>query len=158
MLKSWRKYIFHPLTIGFLLSLSVIFVFARFLPRYESILIEEAELNNKGEVYYFDLNNDGSSEKLNYYHYDKIFQPTLYLYDADNNFKLLWNFFESPLENSNMFVGQRLDDKIADHPSVIGVHARTVGVKYANHFYLELILTVIVKKQRFSATLAFIIT
>ncbi|MDA3954565.1 MAG: hypothetical protein PF485_13035, partial [Bacteroidales bacterium] len=114
MLKSWRNYIFHPLVIGFLFSLLVIFVFARFLPRYNSYLIEETELNNKGEIYYFDLNCDGISEKLNYYHYDRIFQPTLYLYDANDNFKSLWNFFESPVENSKIFVGDYNNDSIKE--------------------------------------------
>jgi DNA-binding NarL/FixJ family response regulator len=114
VIKKRRSYIFHPIIIGFLLSLSVIFVFARFLPRYNSYLIEEAQLNNKGEVYYFDLNYDGNSEKLHYYHYDRIFQPTLYLYDANDNFKSLWNFFESPVENSKIFVGDYNNDSIKE--------------------------------------------
>ncbi|NOQ24553.1 MAG: response regulator [Bacteroidales bacterium] len=114
MIRKRISYIFHPLVIGFLLSLSVIFVFARYLPRYNYYLIEEAQLNNKGEVYYFDLNNDGNSEKLHYYHYDRIFQPTLYLYDANDNFKSLWNFFESPVENSKIFVGDYNNDSIKE--------------------------------------------
>ena len=50
-----------------------------------------------------------------------------------------------------------LDDEIADHAPVIGVHARTIGVEDAHHLDLELDLTPIVEEQRFGAALAFIV-
>jgi len=102
------------LAAGFILSLIVIFALARFLPRYNLSLVEKTELNNKGEIYYSDLDGDGASEKLNYYHYDKIFQPTLYLYDSNSDFMSLWNFFESPLEESEIFTGDYNNDSIKE--------------------------------------------
>ncbi|MCD4834861.1 MAG: response regulator [Bacteroidales bacterium] len=114
MIKKWRSYLIHPLTIGFVLSLLVIFLFARYLPRYYTEMIDELALNNNGEVYYFDLDNDGNSEKIHYYHYDRIFQPTLYLYDSQNNFKFLWNFFESPVKNCKVFAGDYNNDSIKE--------------------------------------------
>ena len=103
MIKKWSRYIVHPLTVSFILSVFVIFLFARYLPRYYTELVEETSLTNNGEIYYFDLNNDGNSEKLDYYQYDRIFQPTLYLYDSGGNFMALWNFLESPVKKSKIF-------------------------------------------------------
>ena len=114
VIKKWRSYLIQSLVIGFVLSLLVIFLFARYLPRYYTEMIDESALNNNGEVYYFDLDNDGNSEKIHYYHYDRIFQPTLYLYDSQNNFKSLWNFFESPVKNCKVFAGDYNNDSIKE--------------------------------------------
>ncbi len=110
VIKKWRSYLFHPLVSGFILSLVVIFLFARYLPRYYMEIVEESVLTNNGEVYYFDLDNDGNSEKIHYYHYDRIFKPTLYLYDSKDNFKSLWNLFESPVKNCKLFAGDYNND------------------------------------------------
>lgn len=114
VIKKWRSYLFHPLIIGFILSLVIIFLFVRYLPRYYTEIIEESELTNKGEIYYCDLDYDGNSEKINYYHYDRIFKPTLYLYDSKDNFKSLWNFLESPVKNYKIFTGDYNNDSIAE--------------------------------------------
>ena len=89
VIKKWRSYLIQSIVIGFVLSLLVIFLFARYLPRYYTEIIEKSVLSNNGEVYFFDLDNDGNSEKIHFYHYDRIFQPTLYLYDSKDNFKSL---------------------------------------------------------------------
>lgn len=114
MAKKWSSFFKHPLSIGFLLSVLVVFLLAKYLPRYYTELIETTSLSNNGQVYYSDLNNDGNSEKLNYYQYDKIFQPTLYLYNSDNKFKFLWNFMESPVENSTIYTGDYNNDDIKE--------------------------------------------
>jgi DNA-binding NarL/FixJ family response regulator len=114
VIKKWRNYVFHPLIIGFILSLIVIFLFARYLPRFYTEIVEESVLTNNGEVYYFDLNKDGNSEKLHYYHYDRIFKPTLYLYDSNDNFKSLWNFLELPVKNYKIFTGDYNNDSIEE--------------------------------------------
>ncbi len=103
MVNKWRRYIKHPLFIGTILGLLVIILLANFLPFYITEKIEESKINNNGEVYYYDLNHDGNSEKLNYYHYDRIFQPTLYLYDSNEKLITLWNFLESPVKNFKIF-------------------------------------------------------
>jgi len=110
----WRSYLRHPLIVGFVLSLIVIFVLARYLPRYFTELVEKSVISNNGEVYYFDIDNDGNSEKLHYYQYDRIFLPTLYLYDSNDNFKCLWNFLESPIKNSEIFAGDYNNDNLKE--------------------------------------------
>ena len=85
MLKSWRKYILHPLTIGFLLSLIVIFVFARFLPRYKMHLIEDAKLNNNGKVYYLDW-----MEEFNELRRVPAHSSSMRIYDEDQYSFLGW--------------------------------------------------------------------
>ncbi|MFC2152926.1 hypothetical protein ACFLSE_10415, partial [Bacteroidota bacterium] len=114
MSKRWRRYLNHPIVASIILSVLAIFLFARYMPRYYTELIEETKLSNNGEVYYFDIDDDGNSEKLHYYHYDRIFQPTLYLYDSNDNFKLLWNFLESPIKNCKVFVDDYNNDKIKE--------------------------------------------
>ena len=110
MVNWWRRYIKHPLFIGTILGLLVIFIFANFLPSYITEKIEDSKITNNGEVYYFDLNHDGNSEKLSYYHYDRIFQPTLYLYDSNEKLITLWNFLESPIKNFTIFSGDYNND------------------------------------------------
>lgn len=105
MAKRWSRYLKHPLSLGFLISILIVFLFARYLPRYHSELSEQSALSNKGEVYFFDLDNNGNSEKLHYYQYERIFQPTLYLYDSKDNFQSLWNFGELPVKQSQLFAG-----------------------------------------------------
>ena len=112
VIKKWRSYLMHPLVIGFVLSVLVISVFAGYFPRYYAEIVDQSKLNNNGEVYFYDLDNDGNSEKIHYYHYDRIFQPTLYLYDSNDNFKFLWNFFESPVKNCRIFHGDYNNDNI----------------------------------------------
>ncbi|MBU8891239.1 MAG: response regulator [Bacteroidales bacterium] len=114
MIKKWRSYLFHPLILGIILSVVAIFIFAAYLPKYYTEIIEESMLFNNGEIYFYDLDNDGNSEKINYCHYDKIFQPTLYLYDSEDNFKALWNFFESPVKNSRIYSGDYNNDSIKE--------------------------------------------
>lgn len=84
------------------------------MPKYYIGISTESVLYNNGEIYYSDLNNDGNSEKINYYHYDKIFQPTIYLYDCEDKFKALWNFNESPLKKSKIFTGDYNNDSIKE--------------------------------------------
>lgn len=114
MIKKWRSYLLHPLIIGFVLSLVVIYFLASYLPHYHAEIIKESAFTNNGEVYYFDLDEDGNSEKIHYYHYDRIFKPTLYLYDSKDNFKSLWNFFESPVKNCKIFAGDYNNDRIKE--------------------------------------------
>jgi hypothetical protein len=38
------------------------------------------------------------------------------------------------------------------------VHTGAIGVKYPNHFYLNLVLPVIIEKKSFRTTLAFVVT
>lgn len=114
MVKKWSSYLKHPLTVGFILSVLVIFLVARYMPRYYTELTDKKSLANNGEVYYFDLDNDGNSEKLDYYQYDKIFQPTLYLYNPEGKFKFLWNFMESPVKNTTIYAGDYNSDSIKE--------------------------------------------
>src|SRR5258708_36583619 len=52
----------------------------------------------------------------------------------------------------NVFPPQRLNDEIADNTSVVPVHARSVGVENADDFYVQVILTLVVKKHRLLPT------
>ena len=52
---------------------------------------------------------------------------------------------------------QRLDDEVADHAAVVGVHARAVGVEDAHDLDVELVLAVVVEEQGFGAALAFVV-
>lgn len=52
---------------------------------------------------------------------------------------------------------KRLHNEVAHHTAVVGVHARAVGVEYAGHTNVKLVLAMVVKKQGFGATLAFVV-
>ena len=114
LIKINRSYLFHPLILGTLLSAIVILIIALYIPKYYIGISEESNITNNGEIYYSDLDNDGNSEKINYYRYDKIFQPTIYLYDSKDKFKALWNFNESPVKDSRIFMGDYNSDSIKE--------------------------------------------
>ncbi len=114
MNKAWRNYIFHPLFISFIISVIAIFFIVKYVPSYRTEVVQNSIINNNGKIYYYDLDNDGNSEKIHYYHYDQIFEPTLYLYDSDDNFKFLWNFFESPIKDNDIYVGVFNNDLIKE--------------------------------------------
>ncbi len=102
---KWIKYFIHPLFIGFIVSGIAIYAFAKLFPYHKFEIVDQSQLSHNGEVYYCDLDNDNNSEKLNFFQYNKIFNPTLYIYNADNTFHSLWNIFDKPAENSNLFFG-----------------------------------------------------
>ena len=52
---------------------------------------------------------------------------------------------------------QRLDDEVADHPAVVGVHPRAVGVEDPHHLDAEVVLAVVVEEQRLRAALALVV-
>ncbi len=114
MFNKNRSYLLHPLILGIILSIIAILIIAFYIPKYYTGISEESVLYNNGEIYYSDLNNDGNSEKINYYHYDKIFQPTIFLYDSEDKFKALWNFNESPVKNSRIFIDDYNGDSIKE--------------------------------------------
>src|SRR5690606_25696521 len=52
---------------------------------------------------------------------------------------------------------QRLHNEIADHASVVRVHARTIGVEDTHHLDLKLMLAPVVEEQRLGAALALVV-
>src|SRR5262249_31342201 len=53
---------------------------------------------------------------------------------------------------------QCLHNEVRHHSAVIQMHARSISIKDARHLYAQSVLTVVVKEQRFSAALAFVVT
>ncbi len=114
MRKKWSSYLVNPLVVGFSLSFIIIFIFTRYLPRYYTELVEKTTINNNGKIAYSDINCDGFSEKLNYYSYDRIFNPTLYVYDSEEKFIDLWNFVEPPVQTSEIYTGDYNEDSLKE--------------------------------------------
>ena len=52
---------------------------------------------------------------------------------------------------------ESLHDEVADHTPVLGMHVRSIGIKNAGHFDLEVVLTVVIEKQRFRTALPLIV-
>jgi hypothetical protein len=52
---------------------------------------------------------------------------------------------------------QRLDDEVAHHAAVFGVHARAVGVEDARDLDVYAVLAAVVEEQGFGAALAFVV-
>jgi hypothetical protein len=42
---------------------------------------------------------------------------------------------------------QRLDDEIRNHPTIVGVHARPVGIENPRDFDLHIVLPMVIEKQ-----------
>ena len=60
-------------------------------------------------------------------------------------------------EDRDVPSGERLHDEVADHPAVIGVHARSIGIEDAHHANVEFVLAVVIEEQGLCAALAFIV-
>ena len=52
---------------------------------------------------------------------------------------------------------QRLDDEVAHHAAVVGVHARAVSVEDARDLDVHAVLAAVIEEQSFSAALAFVV-
>jgi len=111
---KWRVVLFHPLVLGFILSTITIFILLKFLPHYKAIIKETSVIGNNGAVCYSDLNSDGKSEKINYYIYDNLFPPTLYIYDHEGSFISLFAFMDQPVNGSIPFLCDFNNDKIIE--------------------------------------------
>ena len=96
MIKKWSSIFFQPFVIGFVISALVIFILLQFLPKYNAIIISKSNVESDCLVYYFDLNNDGESEKINYFKYQNNSQANLYLYDNQDAFMSLWVYNDAP--------------------------------------------------------------
>ena len=59
--------------------------------------------------------------------------------------------------DGDVFAFERLDDEIGYHATVVGVHARSVGIEEAGHFNAEVMLTAIVKEQCFGTSFALVV-
>ncbi len=59
--------------------------------------------------------------------------------------------------DGDVFTFERLHNEVAHHTPVVGVHAGAIGVEDAGHTNVQPMLTVVVKKQGFSAALAFVV-
>ncbi len=49
--------------------------------------------------------------------------------------------------NRDVASADRLDDEIAHDPAIIGMHAWTIGVEYADHLDVDTVLAVIIEKR-----------
>jgi DNA-binding NarL/FixJ family response regulator len=114
VIKQRSRKLFYPIVLGFLVSIVIIIICARIIPRYIITVKNETSLSNNGEFYYCDINHDGNSEKIHYYHYDKIFQPTLYLYNQNDSIDKLWNFFDNHLDQYSVFFGDYNNDNFKE--------------------------------------------
>ena len=60
-------------------------------------------------------------------------------------------------EDGNVFAPQGLDDKIADHATVVRGHTRAIGIEDSDNFDVDMVLPVIIHHEAFSGALAFVI-
>ena len=59
--------------------------------------------------------------------------------------------------NSEILTLQGLNDEVGDNASIIGQHARTIGVENTDHSDIDAVFTVIVKEERLGCTLPFVV-
>ena len=52
---------------------------------------------------------------------------------------------------------QGLHNEVAHYPAIVGVHARTIGIKDAYDLNVELMLAMVIKKEGLCAALAFVV-
>jgi len=102
VIKKWRSLFFQPFVIGFVISALVIFILLQLLPKYNAVMISKSNVESSCLVYYFDLNNDGKSEKINYFKYQDNSQPNLYLYDHQDAFIALWVYNDKPVRDAKL--------------------------------------------------------
>src|SRR5690606_21305894 len=55
------------------------------------------------------------------------------------------------------FALERLDDEVADHSAIVGVHARSISVEDTHDLDLQLMLAPVVEEQRLGAALALVV-
>ncbi len=87
-----RKYLFNPLSIAIAAVLLFTPVYLLVTPKYKLNIVDHQQNNRK--TYYFDINSDGISEKIDYYGYilsDNFKRTTVILRTQDNSIQGIWN-------------------------------------------------------------------
>ena len=105
MSNKWRRFILYPFIAGVSLSILIVLLFIHIYPAIELKVVENVQLKNNCKVFYADCDHDGYSERFNYCSYGKIFPQTLYMYNYQENLKGLWNVYEEPLGEGDLFTG-----------------------------------------------------
>lgn len=114
MIAKRRRRLIYPLIISFFISVVVVIICVNTVPKYFLTITNESSIKNDAEYYYSDLDNTGVSELIHYYHYDKIFQPTLYIYNENDSILGLWNFFEKPLNQYSVYFGDYNNNNVKE--------------------------------------------
>ncbi|HAN18591.1 MAG: hypothetical protein A2X13_13820 [Bacteroidetes bacterium GWC2_33_15] len=112
MINKWRRGLTLSLILGFILSSLVIISFLLFIPKYNAAIIEEINIDSDCSVYFVDLNNDGNSEKVNYY--IQNLNSKIYLYNNQDAFISTWLFNDIPVKNSELIFNDYNNDSITE--------------------------------------------
>ena len=59
--------------------------------------------------------------------------------------------------DGNVFPFEGLDDEVGNDATVVGQHSGAIGVEDANHANIDVVLTMVIEKERFSAAFAFVV-
>jgi len=102
---KWYRCLIHPLFLGFIISVIVVFTIARVFPVQKFEITNRSVLKNDGKIYFCDINNDGNSERVDFYTYKGFFNPSISLVHSDSSVIGFWSFFDTPAKNSSLFFG-----------------------------------------------------
>ena len=59
--------------------------------------------------------------------------------------------------DGNVFPFEGLDDEVGNDATVVGQHSGAIGVEDADHADIDVVLTMVIEKERFSAAFAFVV-
>lgn len=59
--------------------------------------------------------------------------------------------------DGNVFPFEGLNDEVGNDATVVGQHSGAIGVEDANHANIDVVLTMVIEKERFSAAFAFVV-
>ena len=90
---------------------------------------------------------------LYYYISDKL----VFVFNGEGT--LLYEYrLPSYAKNANIFVLQSLQDEVADHPSIMRVHIRTVSIENADDLDRQIALHTVTVEKSFRTAFAFVVT
>ena len=100
---NYLKYFSHPAFIALIMSLIIIILLPPIFVKFQAQLIKERLLQGNNRIYYCDLKNDGTSERIHLANNNQSGIPIIIVYENDGSFICDWTLPDPWILRSDLY-------------------------------------------------------